>query len=183
MMTESVDESSPREAHVSPAEATGKQKSITDFFKKASKGVAVVSAYPAEDLQPSPESVASEAEDETAVSSVTKNTEPAETSNTTQEVLTDSTPEESSTPQSLESANQPEPAPTAEEVPTLKPAKKARKNRTNAQRRAAKERAKAAALEPSVRIRGMDVDAVCLAWVVVAMFVVCTAAGVAGWFI
>jgi hypothetical protein len=137
----------------------------------------------AESLQPPPESVASEAGDETIVSSVIETPESADAGNTAQEVLTDPTPEDSSTPQSLESADHPETAPVEEEVPALESAKKARKNRTNAQRRAAKERAKAAALGPSVRIRGMVITAQCLAWVVVAIFVVCTAAGVASWFI
>jgi hypothetical protein len=129
------------------------------------------------------QNVASEAGDETIVSSVIETPESADAGNTAQEVLTDPTPEDSSTPQSLESADHPETAPVEEEVPALESAKKARKNRTNAQRRAAKERAKAAALGPSVRIRGMVITAQCLAWVVVAIFVVCTAAGVASWFI
>jgi len=141
------------------------------------------SATGAEGLQLSPELVASEAEGETAVFPVTEDTEPADTGNITQEVLTDPKPEESSTPQPLESTNHAEPAPVEEKVHVLKPTKKARKNRTNAQRRTAKERAMEAALEPTLRIRGMDNNAVCLAWVVVAMFAVCTAASVAGWFV
>lgn len=141
------------EAQGSPAKVESGQKSITNFFKKASKVVEQEGgkiAVQSEDLQ---------------------------------EVLTDPTPEEASTPQPLESAKHSDPASVEEEVPAPKPAKKGRKNRTNAQRRAAKERAKQAALEPSVRTQGMGVNALCLVWVVVAIFAGCTVAGVAGWFI
>ena len=139
------------------------------------------SATSAEGLQ-SPESVASEADGETVVSPVIEDTQPADTGNTTQEVVTDSMPEESSTSQPSESANHPEPVPVEEKDHALKPTKKARKNRTNAQRRAAKERAKQAASEPFVRVR-VDIDVMCLAWVVAAIFACCIVAGVAGWFI
>lgn len=139
------------------------------------------SATSAEGLQ-SPESVASEADGETVVSPVIEDTQPEDTGNTTQEVLTDSMPEESSTSQPSESANHPEPVPVEEKDHALKPTKKARKNRTNAQRRAAKERAKQAASEPFVRVR-VDIDVMCLAWVVAAIFACCIVAGVAGWFI
>ena len=140
------------------------------------------SATRAEGLQPSPESVASEAEGETVVSPVTENIEPADNGNTIQEALTDPAPDQSSTPQPLEPANHPEPAPIEEEVPALKPAKKTRKSRTNAQRRAAKERAKQIASEPFVQAR-VDIDVMCLASVVVAIFACCIVAGAAGWFI
>ncbi|OSS47207.1 hypothetical protein B5807_09785 [Epicoccum nigrum] len=206
MMVDSADESSPWEvaatdpgattappsdsglqSSASPAEITGRQKSITDFFKKASKVVEqenLKMAVQPEDLQTHQARFTLEPEPKKSKSAKSlEDTESTEVDEPTLEVLTDLRPEESPTPRSLESAEHLEPAPPEEEVPAVKPAKKAMKNRINAQRRAAKKRAREDALEPSVRIRGMDVNAVCLAWVVAAVFAGCTVAGMVSWFI
>ncbi|KAG9199421.1 hypothetical protein G6514_008486 [Epicoccum nigrum] len=195
MMVDSADESLPWEVAATdpgattapPSDSGLQQKSITNFFKKASKVVEqenLMMGVQPEDLQTPPAHFTLEPEAEESKSATSlEDTESTEVDELNLEVLTNLTPEGSPTPRSLESAEHLEPEPPNEGVPALKPAKKARKNRANAQRRAAKKRAKEAAPEPSVRIRGMDVDAVCLAWVVAAIFAGCTVAGMVSWFI